>query len=170
MTPEFPDVDAYLAAQPPKARATLAKIRALARKAAPKGEERISYRMPARFVNGRALVYFAAFKSHVGIFPPARGDAGFMKAIAPYAGPKGNLAFPHDQAFPAALIERFLRVRLEAVADPATTKVNAKASRRVSAKAPGKNASPKTSPKAARKTAKKPPRPKPAPPRESRPR
>jgi uncharacterized protein YdhG (YjbR/CyaY superfamily) len=136
--------DAYIAAAPQEARAALRKIRALARKVAPRGEERISYRMPAVFVDGRALAYFAAFKAHVGMFPPAHGDSAFMKAVAPYAGPKGNLSFPYAKPMPYALIERVLRARLAAVADPATTKVKAKVSRKKTAKkAPAKKSAAK---------------------------
>ena len=83
-------IDAYLATFPPKIRAILKKIRATVKKAAPQATEKISYRMPAFFQDG-ILIYFAAFKNHIGIFPPVREDAALLKQIAPYSGPKGNL-------------------------------------------------------------------------------
>jgi uncharacterized protein YdhG (YjbR/CyaY superfamily) len=55
------------------------------------------------------LVYFAGFKNHIGLYPPVRGDAALEKAVAKYAGPKGNLKFPYDEPLPLALIARIVR-------------------------------------------------------------
>ena len=55
--------------------------------------------MPA-FEQGRIIVYFAAFKTHIGMFPPVRGDSKLERALAPYDGPKGNLKFPLDRPIP----------------------------------------------------------------------
>ncbi len=59
------------------------------------------------------LVYFAAFKSHIGLYPPVRGDVRLERAVAPYAGEKGNLRFPLGQPIPYELIERIVRLRLK---------------------------------------------------------
>jgi len=80
--------------------------------AAPGAQETISYRIPAFRLNG-VLVYFAAFKKHIGFYPPVRGDARLEKAVAPYAGEKGNLRFPLDQPIPFALIERITKLRVK---------------------------------------------------------
>ena len=107
----IPDsIDAYIAPFPPEVRAILDKIRATVRKAAPKAEERISYKMPAFFQDG-ALVYFAAFKKHIGLFPPV-GDPALRKQAAVYAGEKGNLRFPLDEPIPYALIGRIVKARI----------------------------------------------------------
>jgi uncharacterized protein YdhG (YjbR/CyaY superfamily) len=105
-------IDEYIATLPPDVQTVLKKIRRTIRKAAPGAEEIISYRMPAFRQNG-ILVYFAAFKNHIGLFPPVRGDAKLMKAIAPYAGPKGNLKFPLDQPIPYGLIARIVKSRVK---------------------------------------------------------
>jgi uncharacterized protein YdhG (YjbR/CyaY superfamily) len=81
------------------------------RKAAPAAEETISYQIPA-FTQDGVLVYFAAFKTHIGLYPPVRGDAAIQKAVAPYAGEKGNLRFPLDEPIPYALITRIVKLRL----------------------------------------------------------
>ena len=57
------------------------------------------------------MVYFAAFKSHIGLYPPVSGDASLEKALSPYAGPKGNLRFPLDQPIPYTLIKRVVLLR-----------------------------------------------------------
>jgi uncharacterized protein YdhG (YjbR/CyaY superfamily) len=97
----------YIAAAPPEVQAILTQIRKTVRAAAPEAEELISYRMPA-FRLQRILVYFAAFKAHIGFFPPVSGEASLEKALSPYAGPKGNLKFPLDQPIPYALIRRIV--------------------------------------------------------------
>jgi len=56
-------------------------------------------------------VYFAAFKKHIGFYPPVRGDARLMKAVSPYAGEKGNLRFPLEQPIPYDLIRRIAKFR-----------------------------------------------------------
>ena len=58
------------------------------------------------------LVYFAAFKNHIGFYPPVRGDAELEQAVAPYAGEKGNLRFAMDKPLPLELIERITRLRV----------------------------------------------------------
>jgi uncharacterized protein YdhG (YjbR/CyaY superfamily) len=104
-------IDDYIVAAPAAVRARLREIRRVIRAAAPEAGERISYRMPA-FEQGGILIYFAAFKEHIGVFPPVRGDAKLTRALAPFAGPKGNLKFPHDRPMPYALIKRIVLLRV----------------------------------------------------------
>jgi uncharacterized protein YdhG (YjbR/CyaY superfamily) len=106
-------IDAYIAACSPAVRPALRKLRATIRRAAPPdAQELISYRMPA-FARHGMLVYFAAFKNHIGLYPPVRGNAKLEAAVAKYAGPKGNLQFPLDQAIPYTLIARIVRLRVK---------------------------------------------------------
>ena len=105
-------IDAYIATFPPKVRTILKKIRATVKKAAPKATEKISYRMPAYFQDG-IVIYFAAFKSHIGIFPPIKDDAALLKQLANNLGPKGNLKFPLDEPIPYDLITRIAKLRLK---------------------------------------------------------
>jgi uncharacterized protein YdhG (YjbR/CyaY superfamily) len=112
-------IDQYIAACAPEARATLRKLRSTIKRAAPpEAEELISYRMPAFALHG-ILVYFAAFKNHIGMFPPIRGDAKLEAAVAKYAGPKGNLKFPLDQPFPYALVTKIVKLRVKQNLRPA---------------------------------------------------
>jgi uncharacterized protein YdhG (YjbR/CyaY superfamily) len=105
-------IDAYIADFPSKVQSILKTIRSTVRKAAPQAKEKISYRMPAFFQDG-VLIYFAAFKHHIGVFPPIRGDAKLQKQLAPYRGPKGNLKFPLDEPMPYDLIRRIVVSRLK---------------------------------------------------------
>lgn len=65
----------------------------------------ISYKMPA-FKAKRVFFYFAAFKNHIGIYPPVTQDVALIQELAPYRGEKGNLSFPLSQALPIELIGR----------------------------------------------------------------
>ena len=109
-TPE--NIDAYIAAFSPEVQAILQRIRLTIRTSAPDAQETISYRIPAFTLDG-VLVYFAAFKSHVGFYPPVSGDARLEKAVSPYAGEKGNLRFPLDRPIPYDLIERIVKLRVK---------------------------------------------------------
>lgn len=93
----------YIAAAAPEAQPVLRRIRAAVRAAVPDAEECISYRMPALRVR-KVFFYFAAFKKHIGIYPPVKGSATLQKRLAPFRGPKGNLQFPLDRPMPYALI------------------------------------------------------------------
>lgn len=105
-------VDQYIASFPADVQAVLHAVRATIRQIAPQAEERISYRMPAVFQNG-VVVYFGAFKHHLGLFPPV-DDPQVRARVAAYAGPKGNLQFPYDQPIPHGLIAEVVKSRLEA--------------------------------------------------------
>jgi uncharacterized protein YdhG (YjbR/CyaY superfamily) len=105
------NIDEYIASFPPEVQAILEQIRLTVKRAAPDAQETISYRMPA-FTQDGVLVYFAAFKKHIGLFPPVKGDAKLMQAVSAYAGEKGNLRFPLDQPIPYALIERIVKLKV----------------------------------------------------------
>ena len=105
------NIEEYIASSSPEVQPILRQIRETISNAAPDAEEVISYAMPA-FRQKGILVYFAAFKNHIGLYPPVKGDASLMKAIAPYAGPKGNLQFPLRQPIPYKLIERIVTLRV----------------------------------------------------------
>ncbi|MCA9783521.1 MAG: DUF1801 domain-containing protein, partial [Candidatus Cloacimonetes bacterium] len=104
-------IDTYIAAAPAEVRGILERIRLTIRREAPGAEEILSYGMPAFRGNG-VLVYFAAFKAHIGVYPPVSGDEELQRELAPFAGPKGNLKFPLDQPIPLELIARVVRQRL----------------------------------------------------------
>ncbi len=106
------NIDDYIAWFSPDVQAILEKIRLTIKQAAPEAKETISYKIPAFTLDG-TLVYFAAFKKHIGFYPPVRGDAKLEKAISTYAGEKGNLQFPLHQPIPYGLIERIVKLRVK---------------------------------------------------------
>jgi uncharacterized protein YdhG (YjbR/CyaY superfamily) len=115
-------IDKYIATSSPDVREILEKIRHTIRGVAPEAQETISYGIPTFKLNG-TLVHFAAFKKHIGFYPPVRGDAKLVKAASRYAGEKGNLRFPLDEPIPYDLIERIAKLRVKQnVAKPAARK------------------------------------------------
>ena len=104
------NVDEYIAQFEPPVQAILQRVREAVRAGAPAAIEVISYRMPALKQNG-VLVYFAAFKGHIGLYPPIKGDPRLEAQARPYAGEKGNLRFPYSEPIPYALITRLARLR-----------------------------------------------------------
>ena len=105
-------IDQYISAFSPDVQAILQEVRQAVRSAAPDAQEAISYQIPAFKLHG-ALVYFAAFKNHIGFYPPIRGNARLEKAVSPYAGAKGNLRFPLDRPIPFDLIRRITKLRVK---------------------------------------------------------
>src|SRR5690349_7622920 len=87
-------MDAYIAAFPPDVQAMLEQIRTTIREAAPDAQETISYDMPTFTLNGRYLVYFAAYKKHIGLYPAPVGAAEFHEVVSRYGAGKGTLKFP----------------------------------------------------------------------------
>jgi uncharacterized protein YdhG (YjbR/CyaY superfamily) len=106
------DIDEYIASCSPEVQAILEKIRLTVRKAVPEAEETISYLMPTFTLKG-VVIHFAAFKKHIGLFPPVKGDEKLNAEIARYRGEKGNLKFPLDEPIPYALISRIVKAKMQ---------------------------------------------------------
>src|SRR5882724_8880027 len=94
------DIDEYIAGFPIDVQEMLDKIRMTIRKAAPDAEETISYQIPTFTLKGKYLVYFAAFKKHIGLYPAPRGNEKFKKELSVYEGGKGTVRFPLDKPIP----------------------------------------------------------------------
>ena len=106
------DINAYILRFPTNVQEILQKVRETILNAAPQAKEVISYRMPAFRQHG-ILVHFAAWKNHIGLYPPISGDVAIEKAAAKYAGPKGNLQFPLDEPIPYNLIKLIVKLRVK---------------------------------------------------------
>jgi uncharacterized protein YdhG (YjbR/CyaY superfamily) len=105
-------VDEYVAALPKEARESLESLRKTIRQAAPQAEEVIHYNMPAFRWNGM-LVWYAAFKEHIGFYPRVSAIAAFNDKLAGYKTSKGAIQFPIEKPIPAGLVKRIVEFRLE---------------------------------------------------------
>lgn len=122
-------IDDYIARFPADVQVILQQVRSTIRQAAPEATEVISYQMPAFRQHG-ILVYFAAWKEHIGLYPPIAGDQRLEQALARYAGPKGNLQFPLEKPIPLKLIERIVKLRVKQDNEKAAAKRQAASARR----------------------------------------
>ncbi|MHB9033341.1 MAG: iron chaperone [Anaerolineae bacterium] len=107
---QYASIDEYIADHPAEIQARLQQLRKVIQAAAPDAVEGISYNMPA-FSLGGALVYYSAFKRHIGFYPAPRDVAEFKEELAHYQGSKGTLQFPHNQPLPLDLVTRIVRYR-----------------------------------------------------------
>ncbi len=106
------NIDDYVDRFPKKVQQLLEKMRLTIRKAAPKAEETISYGIPAFTLNG-SLVWFAAFKNHIGFYPGSPAVIAFKKELSAYEGAKGSVQFPFDEPLPLALVSRIVKFRVK---------------------------------------------------------
>ncbi len=107
------DIDNYIAQFPDTVQEILKQIRSLIKHHAPDGEELFAYGMPAYKTNKKPLVYFAAFKNHIGFYATPSGHNEFTQELSRYKQGKGSVQFPLDQPIPYDLIERIVKFRVE---------------------------------------------------------
>ncbi|MCW4028592.1 MAG: DUF1801 domain-containing protein [Candidatus Bathyarchaeota archaeon] len=105
-------IDEYIAAYPKNIQTILEQLREAIKEAAPEAQETISYQMPA-FKQDHVLVWFAAFKNHIGFFPTANTIEVFKKRLAPYQTSKGTVRFPLEEPIPFELVKDMVRFRVK---------------------------------------------------------
>ena len=105
-------IDEYITAFPKEVQDILEKIRSTIRESAPKAEEAISYGIPAFRLNGRGLVYFGAWKNHIGFYPTPSGIEAFKKELAPFKLEKGSVQFSLDKPISYDLVKKIVRYRV----------------------------------------------------------
>lgn len=104
-------VESYIQQYSGEARERLEQMRHIVLKTVPEAVESIVYGMPAYKVNGKPLVYFAAFPNHIGFYATPNGHVAFAREFAPYKQGKGSVQFPFDQPLPLSLIQRVVEYR-----------------------------------------------------------
>lgn len=103
-------IDAYIADVPKETRAVLETMRKTIREEIPDAEEVISYAIPAFRMNGRLLVYFAAWKKHVSMYPFTPDvEQAIPEASAYKTSGKGTIQFPLDKPLPVPLIRKIVK-------------------------------------------------------------
>lgn len=105
--------DDYIAGLPKEVQNILKSVRQTIKKAVPAAEECISYGMPAFKYNGKALIYFAGYKSHIGLYATPSGHESFAKELSKYKKGKGSVQFPIDQPMPLGLIAKMAAFRMK---------------------------------------------------------
>lgn len=105
---KFKTVDEYIATFPEQVRGNLEALRATVKQVVPAAIEVISYNMPAFKLHG-ILLYYAAYKNHIGLYPYADTIIFFEADLAAYKTSKGTVQFPLDKALPLGLIKKMVK-------------------------------------------------------------
>lgn len=109
---KFKSVDEYITSFPKNVQEILDELRKAIKESAPEAEEVISYGMPAFKLNG-VLVYFAAHKNHIGLYPTASGITAFNKELSSYKHTKGTIQFPIDRPIPFDIVKRIVKFKVK---------------------------------------------------------
>lgn len=111
MKEEYKTVDEYISLQPGSIGGRLIQIRKLILNRVPEATESIAYNMPAYKTYGKPLIYFAAYKTHIGLYATPSGHERFKKELSKYKSGKGSVQFPLQQELPLDLITRIIDFR-----------------------------------------------------------
>jgi uncharacterized protein YdhG (YjbR/CyaY superfamily) len=104
MAQTFETVDEYIASFPPDVRDVLEKVRRTIHAAVPEAGEKISYNIPTVTLDGKPLIHFSGWKSHIAIYPVPPADETLTEALTPYRSGKGTLKFSLNRPIPYTLI------------------------------------------------------------------
>jgi uncharacterized protein YdhG (YjbR/CyaY superfamily) len=111
----YHNIDEYISDFPENVVKKLILIRNCVKNAAPEASETISYNMPAFRYNKKVLVYFAAFKNHIGFYALPSGNIAFQKELSKYKTGKGSIQFPLEKEIPLQLICDIVLFRVEEI-------------------------------------------------------
>ena len=102
-------IDTYIATFPEEVQKLLKKLKDVICSAVPDATEGISYGIPTLYLNGKYLVYFAAFKHHISVYPAITPAVDKVTGLSAYKVSKGTLKFPLDKPIPFDLIKDFVK-------------------------------------------------------------
>jgi len=112
---KFETIDEYIESFPENVQSGLEKLRETVREAAPEAAESVTYDMPTFKLNGQRLVYFSAWKNHIGFYSIPEGNEAFRKEPSSYAGEKGSLRFQLDKPIPYDLVKKIVMFRMKEI-------------------------------------------------------
>lgn len=110
---QFRTIDEFIASFPKNVRIVLEELRRVIKESAPEAEETISYGIPTFDLNGKHLVHFSAYKSHVGFYPTSSGIEALKKELSPFKTGRGTVQFPLDKPIPFDLVKRIVKFRVK---------------------------------------------------------
>ncbi len=115
MREQSQSIDDYLSALPDGVRERFAQVRRIIAAAVPEAAETLKYGMPTWCLGGEYVIYAAAWKQHIGLYPVHRGDAAFETAVGPYRDKKDMVRLVHSAPLPIELISQIVTTRRKAM-------------------------------------------------------
>ncbi len=112
------NIDEYISTFPKETAKILQQVRMAVRKGAPKTEETISYGMPAFRYKGKIIIYFAGYKSHIGLYATPTAHVAFQNELSTYKQGRGSVQFPIDQPMPLDLIKSIVMFKVKQQDEP----------------------------------------------------
>jgi uncharacterized protein YdhG (YjbR/CyaY superfamily) len=109
---KFKTVNDYFSSFPASTKSMLRKMRSTIKEVVPKAEEVVSYNMPAFKQNG-ILVWYAAYRQHIGLYPTPAAIETFAHELRQYKTSKGAIQFPIDKPIPTSLVKKIVRFRVK---------------------------------------------------------
>lgn len=106
-------IDEYINSYPENVQNILQNMRSTMQKALPDATETMSYGMPTFNLNGHHLVYFSAWKDHIGVYPLYTEGGELKELLAPYHKEKNSIHIPYTEPFPYEVIEKFAQFRVK---------------------------------------------------------
>lgn len=110
---KYTNISEYIASFPSDVQIKLKELRQLIKNASPDAQEAIAYGIPTYKLNGKNLVHFGGYKSHIGFYPAPQGIQAFKKELKNYTGGRGTVRFPLDKPLPKTLITNIVKFRTE---------------------------------------------------------
>lgn len=110
------NVDEYINQFASPVQDRLRQMREVVLSVIPKAEERISYGMPAYFLNGKVVVYFSGFEQHIGLYPGKVAKGDLKELVGPYLYGASTARFYHDKPLPVDIIKQIVSFRCNEVA------------------------------------------------------
>ncbi len=107
------DMDAYIRKQPKDVQPVLKKMKQVIQATAPALEPTITYGIPTFKLDGKNVVHFGGWKTHIGFYPTPSAQGAFKKELAKYERSKGTVRLPLDKPMPYGLIRKIVRFRVK---------------------------------------------------------
>lgn len=109
----FQSVDEYISSFPKEIQDILQKLRLLMHEEMPEAQVVTSYQIPCFKLNGKYVIYFAAFENHISLYPIPKGDTAFQKKIAPFVKGKGTISFRLESPIPYPLVKEIVQTAVK---------------------------------------------------------
>jgi uncharacterized protein YdhG (YjbR/CyaY superfamily) len=109
----FKTIDEYINFLPEVVKPIVQTLRETIKEEAPEAIETISYNIPTFNLNGSYLVYFAAWKNHIALYPTSPALEAALPELPAYVTGKGTIQFPLSQPLPLTLIRKIVTFRVK---------------------------------------------------------